>query len=120
MMDNRMWLHKYEHMEDLEREDTSWMCNIIHFIFHSCDSFDCDSIECNWVTHSVDSNALFLVFREALSVVEDLKMCVLELEEEGGPCPGVELMDPSVARIYSKSARGKVVIHNMILIYSLK
>ena len=44
-----------------------------------------------------------------MSVVEDLKMCVLELEEEGGPCPTVELMDPSIARIYSKSARAKVV-----------
>lgn len=45
--------------------------------------------------------------RDALMVVSDIKQCLNELEEEMAAVP-VELVDPSVARIYAKSKRGKV------------
>ena len=40
-------------------------------------------------------------------VVSDIKQCLNDLEEEMAVVP-VELVDPSVARIYAKSERGKV------------
>lgn len=45
---------------------------------------------------------------EATHIMEDLKSCVLELEqEENFPSVPIELMDPNVARIFSNSRRGK-------------
>ena len=48
-------------------------------------------------------------FREAVTIVEEFKLCLTELEQEEsmGMVP-LELMDPNVARIYSKSRRAKV------------
>ena len=40
-------------------------------------------------------------------VVTDIKQCLNDVEEEVVTVP-VELVDPSVARIYAKSKRGKV------------
>ena len=40
-------------------------------------------------------------------VVTDIKQCLSDVEEEVVTVP-VELVDPSVARIYAKSKRGKV------------
>ena len=51
-----------------------------------------------------------LTHRDALMVVSDIKQCLNELEEEMAAVP-VELVDPSVARIYAKSKRGKVSIY---------
>ena len=49
-------------------------------------------------------------YREAINIAEDLKVCVTELgqEEDGFPSIPTELMDHNVARIFSKSRRGKV------------
>lgn len=46
--------------------------------------------------------------REAVTIVDEFKLCLSELEQEEamGMIP-VELMDPNVARIYSKSRRAK-------------
>ena len=47
--------------------------------------------------------------RESLSIIDEFKECLTELdtEEDVGVVP-VELMDPNVARIYSKTNRAKV------------
>lgn len=47
--------------------------------------------------------------REALTLVEEFRLCLTELEqEEDLPVVPVELLDPNVARIYSKSRRARV------------
>ena len=47
--------------------------------------------------------------REALTVVDDLKMCLSEIEfSRNSTCPPIELIDPNVAQIYIKSYRSKV------------
>ena len=46
-------------------------------------------------------------------VVSDIKQCLSELEEELVPVPA-ELVDPSVARIFAKSKRGKVSYINVL------
>ena len=47
--------------------------------------------------------------RECLSIVDEFRECLTELEQEEdvGVVP-VELMDPNVARIYSKTSRATV------------
>ena len=47
--------------------------------------------------------------RESLSIIDEFRECLTELEQEEdvGVVP-VELMDPNVARIYSKTNRAKV------------
>lgn len=47
--------------------------------------------------------------REALTLVEEFRLCLTELEqEEDLPVVPVELLDHNVARIYSKSRRARV------------
>ena len=48
-----------------------------------------------------------ILYRDALMVVSDIKQCLDDVEEEVVTVP-VELVDPSVARVYAKSKRGKV------------
>lgn len=49
------------------------------------------------------------ICREALTLVEEFRLCLTELEqEEDLPVVPVELLDPNVARIYSKSRRARV------------
>ena len=47
--------------------------------------------------------------RESLSIIDEFRECLTELEQEEdvGVVP-VELLDPTVARIYSKTSRAKV------------
>ncbi|XP_031559934.1 transcription elongation factor SPT6-like [Actinia tenebrosa] len=53
-----------------------------------------------------DVIAVGAISREAISVVEDIKMCLAELEQENQMAPiGVELVDTEVARIYQASPR---------------
>ena len=50
-----------------------------------------------------------LCHRDALSLADDLQGALVELEgEEGVPVVPVELADPNIAKIFSKSARAKV------------
>lgn len=49
--------------------------------------------------------------REALSIIDDFRLCVSEMVAEGtlvGVNPTVELLDPSVAMIFAKSTRANV------------
>ena len=47
--------------------------------------------------------------REALSVVDDMKMCIAELEQENQiPTISVEALDGEVARIFTSSPRSEV------------
>lgn len=47
--------------------------------------------------------------REALSVVDDMKMCIAELEQENQiPTISVEALDGEVARIFMSSPRSEV------------
>ncbi len=48
-------------------------------------------------------------YREAVIIVDEFRQCLAELDqEEAVPLVPVELMDPNVARIYSKAKRGQV------------
>ena len=53
----------------------------------------------------------FIPCRDALMVVTDIKQCLNDLEVENEDMAGVlvELVDPSMAAIYAKSKRGKVI-----------
>lgn len=59
--------------------------------------------------HRPDAIVISAETRDSLSFVEEVKECLgqLEAEEDLPPVP-VELMDPNVAYIYSKSQRGRV------------
>ena len=47
--------------------------------------------------------------REALSVVDNMKMCIAELEQENQiPTISVEALDGEVARIFTSSPRSEV------------
>ncbi len=49
--------------------------------------------------------------REAFTVLDDLKMCLSEIDfSRNSTCPPVELIDPNVAQIYAKSYRSKVCL----------
>lgn len=51
-------------------------------------------------------------FRDALMLVDDLHNALVELEgEEGVPVVSVELVNPNVAKIFSKSPRAKVFVY---------
>ena len=59
--------------------------------------------------HRPDAMVLSAETRDSLSLAEEIKECLGELEqEEDVPPVPVEIMDPNVAYIYSKSRRGKV------------
>lgn len=47
------------------------------------------------------------LYRQALVIVDELKSCINDLEDDINPV--IELMDPNVATIYSKSLRAKVI-----------
>ena len=58
--------------------------------------------------HELRSNVLLLC-RDSLMLLEDLTNALVELEgEEGVPVVPVELVNPNVAKIFSKSPRAKV------------
>ena len=59
--------------------------------------------------HRPEAIVLSAETRDSLSLAEEIKECLgqLEMEEEFPPVP-VELMDTNVAHIFSKSRRGKV------------
>ena len=47
--------------------------------------------------------------RESLSIIEEFRECLTELEqEEDVSVVPVELLDPNIARIYSKTNRARV------------
>ena len=48
-----------------------------------------------------------ILYRDTLMVVSDIKQCLNDVEEEVVTVP-VELVDPSVARVYAKSKSSKV------------
>lgn len=56
-----------------------------------------------------DAIAVSAETKDSLSLVDEIKECLGELEQEEdlSPVP-VELMDPNISRIFSKSRRGKV------------
>ena len=59
--------------------------------------------------HHPDLIVLSAETRDSLSLVEEIKECLVELEqEEDLPVVPVELIDYNVANIFSKSRRGKV------------
>ena len=66
-----------------------------------------------------------IMYRDVLMVVSDIKQCLNDVEEEVVTVP-VELVDPSVARIYAKSKRGKVsecfirVFTDAVFVYMLE
>ena len=55
-----------------------------------------------------------LYFRQAFGIVDDFKSCISEIEFDDDTLVPVELIDPNVARIYSKSSRAKVNIFTLI------
>ena len=63
-------------------------------------------------THSNTIISMFYFFlfpRDALMLLDDLNNALAELEgEEGVPVVPVELVNPNVAKIFSKSPRAKV------------
>ena len=63
---------------------------------------------CHWVL----VHLLFQSCRDALMVVTDIKQCLNDLEGDNEDMAGVlvELVDPSMAAIYAKSKRGKVIV----------
>ena len=56
----------------------------------------------------------YSLYRQALSVVDELKYCLSEVD--GITPPMIELLDPNISEIYSKSSRAKVIttIHSFI------
>ena len=54
--------------------------------------------------------------RESLSIADEFRECLRELEAEDDEIPvvPVELMDPNVARIYSKTNRAKVNMRTIL------
>lgn len=59
--------------------------------------------------HCPDVVVLSAESRDSLSLAEEIKECLGELEqEENVPTVPVEVIDPNVAYIFSKSQRGKV------------
>ena len=63
----------------------------------------------SWVLRIGQLVLVVCLCREALMLVDELKLCLTELEqEEDLPVVPVELLDPNVARIYSKSRRARV------------
>jgi transcription elongation factor SPT6 len=63
-----------------------------------------------------DVIAVASISREATTVMEDIKMCLAELEQENQMAPiGVELVDSEVARIYQASPRSDV--RHIVLFY---
>lgn len=74
-----------------------------------------------------DVIAVGAVSREATSVVDDIKMCLAELEQENQMTPiGVELVDCEVANIYQASPRSEVIkvrndnkIHIIVLVVAM-
>ena len=96
-------------------------------IVHFCMLF---SVHCTWVcknmshdsyyqfqfnflhvckTHSTTVHLFILPPRDAIMLLEDLQNALAELEgEDGVPIVPVELVNPNVAKIFSKSPRAKV------------
>lgn len=65
--------------------------------------------------HRPDAIVLSAETRDSLLLVEEIKECLGELEqEEDLPSVPVEAMDPNVAYIFSKSRRGKVRLEGRV------
>ena len=59
--------------------------------------------------HRPDAIVLSAETRDSVSLVEEIKECLVELEQEEDLTPvPVELLEPNVAGIFSKSRRGRV------------
>ena len=58
--------------------------------------------------------------RETLSVVDDMKMCIAELEQENQiPTISVEALDGEVARIFTSSPRSEVsTVSSTVFLFS--
>ena len=69
---------------------------------------------CFLFTYNLVTVWCFLYFRQAFGIVDDFKSCISEIEFDDDTLVPVELMDPNVAGIYSKSSRAKVNIFTLI------
>ena len=60
----------------------------------------------SWVLWIGQLVLVVCLYREALMLVDELKLCLTEVEQEA--VVPVELLDPNVAGMYSKSRRARV------------